>query len=164
MAEDPVQAEELPDHLRYRIAELGLEVQLRHLGTPEQLAFAVPVRGLGYWQARLIRDRKLVTHGEGVTPEAAVDDALRALDRDVKRHRSHASGDAPSDDHPRVKPLPPRLGLPIALFTFAGLIVGAVSGAVIAGASFLPLFLAGLLGYLCCWLLVFAWYRRQPTG
>jgi hypothetical protein len=83
MAEDRDPIEELPDRLRSRIEELGLEVRLRHLGTPGQLAFAVPVRGLDYWQARLIRDRKLVTHGEGVTPEAAVDYALRALERDV---------------------------------------------------------------------------------
>jgi hypothetical protein len=74
-------AEELPDRLRDRVAELGLELRLHHLGTPGQLAFAVPVRGLDYWQARLLRDGKLVVHGEGVTAEAAVADALAALDR-----------------------------------------------------------------------------------
>lgn len=76
MAEDPLRVEELPDHLRYRIAGLGLEVRLCRLGTPGQLAFAVPVRGLDYWQARLVRDGKLVVHGEGVTADAAVRDAL----------------------------------------------------------------------------------------
>jgi hypothetical protein len=79
MAEDRNPVQELPDHLRYRIAGLGLEVRLRRLGTPGQLAFALPVRGLDYWQARLLRDGKLVTHGEGVTPEAAVRTALRGL-------------------------------------------------------------------------------------
>jgi hypothetical protein len=40
---------DIPDQLRSRVQELGLELQLRHLGTPGQLAFALPVRGLDYW-------------------------------------------------------------------------------------------------------------------
>jgi len=70
--------EDVPAELRARVAQLGLELRLRHLGTPGQLAFALPVRGLDYWQARLLRDGKLVVHGEGVTVEAAVRDALHA--------------------------------------------------------------------------------------
>jgi hypothetical protein len=73
--------EDVPAELRARVAELGLELRLPHLGTPGQLAFALPVRGLDYWQARLLRDGKLVAHGEGVSPDAVVRDALLAHDR-----------------------------------------------------------------------------------
>lgn len=72
---------DISEQLRSRIEEFGLELRLLHLGTPGQLAFAVPVRGLDYWQARLLRDRRLVAHGEGVTPDAAVEDALRRSTR-----------------------------------------------------------------------------------
>jgi hypothetical protein len=68
------------------------------------------------------------------------------------------------DDLLMLRPLPPRLGLPIALLTFAGLLVGMAIGAAVGGASFLPLFLGGLVGYLSCWLLAFAWYRRRVSG
>jgi hypothetical protein len=62
-----------------------------------------------------------------------------------------------------VTPLPSRVGVPLTLFTIAGLVVGAVIGAAIAGASFLPLFIGGMVGYLLCWLLAVAWYRRRAT-
>jgi hypothetical protein len=72
---------DLSEQLRSRIEELGLELRLRRLGTPGQLAFAVPIRGLDYWQARLLRDGRMAAHGEGVSREAAVSDALRAFHR-----------------------------------------------------------------------------------
>jgi hypothetical protein len=67
--------------LRSQVEERGLELHLRHLGTPGQLAFAVPVRGLDYWGVRLLRDGRLVAEGVGVNPDAAVEDALRAIKR-----------------------------------------------------------------------------------
>ncbi len=70
---------EVPPELRSKIDAGGLEFDLRHLDTPGQFAFAAPVRGLDYRQARLLRDGRLVVHGEGVTIEDAVRAALRAL-------------------------------------------------------------------------------------
>jgi hypothetical protein len=41
---------------RKRAAQLGLALTLGHMGTRGQLAFAVPVGDLDYWQASLHRE------------------------------------------------------------------------------------------------------------
>jgi hypothetical protein len=67
--------------LERRAASLGLDVELQHVNTAAQLAFAAPVRSLDSWRAVLRHEGRRVAYGDGVTQAAAVRDALAKFER-----------------------------------------------------------------------------------